>query len=123
MVSLPEKPGAPAQVPVRILVVDDHEMFATSLAQALQSEPDLLVVGQATSIAQARELVASAAPDVVVGDEDGDLAAGWGRHGSTVAHGAARVVTRAHLRTGTDAPRTTRRAPPSGRPVRARLAG
>ncbi len=73
--SRPEDPEAPAQVPVRILVVDDHEMFAASLAQALQSEPDLLVVGQATSIAQARELVASAAPDVVLLDHrlpDGD---------------------------------------------------
>jgi DNA-binding NarL/FixJ family response regulator len=64
-----------APTPVRILVVDDHEMFAASLAQALQSEPDLLVVGQATSIAQARGLVASAAPDVVLLDHrlpDGD---------------------------------------------------
>src|SRR5687768_97721 len=50
-------------------------MFAASLAQALQVEPDLLVVAQATSIAQARELVASALPDVVLLDHrlpDGD---------------------------------------------------
>jgi DNA-binding NarL/FixJ family response regulator len=58
-----------------VLVVDDHQMFADSLAQALRSEPDLLVVGQATSIAQARALVRSAAPDVVLLDHrlpDGD---------------------------------------------------
>ncbi len=50
-------------------------MFAASLAQALQAEPDLLVVAQATSVAQARELVASALPDVVLLDHrlpDGD---------------------------------------------------
>jgi DNA-binding NarL/FixJ family response regulator len=55
--------------------VDDHQMFAASLAQALQAEPDLLVVAQATSVAQARELVASALPDVVLLDHrlpDGD---------------------------------------------------
>jgi DNA-binding NarL/FixJ family response regulator len=50
-------------------------MFAASLAQALQSEPDLLVVGQAASIAEAQNLVASTAPDVVLLDHrlpDGD---------------------------------------------------
>ena len=75
IVSRPGAPDGPAPAPVRILVVDDHQMFAASLAQALQSEPDLLVVGQATSIAAARDLVASAAPDVVLLDHrlpDGD---------------------------------------------------
>ena len=55
--------------------MDDHRMFATSLAQALHSEPDLLVVGQAASIGAAQELTASAAPDVVLLDHrlpDGD---------------------------------------------------
>ena len=50
-------------------------MFAASLAQALQSEPDLLVVGQGTSIASARNLMESTAPDVVLLDHrlpDGD---------------------------------------------------
>ena len=50
-------------------------MFAASLAQALQSEPGLLVVGQAASVAGARELVAGSAPDVVLLDHrlpDGD---------------------------------------------------
>ena len=60
---------------VRVLVVDDHQMFASSLAHALQSEPDLVVVGQATSISEAQLLVASTAPDVVLLDHrlpDGD---------------------------------------------------
>jgi DNA-binding NarL/FixJ family response regulator len=74
-VSRPEAPDGPPPATVRVVVVDDHQMFAASLAQALQSEPDLLVVGQATSIAGARDLMASAAPDVVLLDHrlpDGD---------------------------------------------------
>src|SRR5919112_1870182 len=59
-------PDGAAPGPVRVVVVDDHQMFATSLAQVLQAEPDLLVVGLATSIREARELVASATPDVVL---------------------------------------------------------
>jgi DNA-binding NarL/FixJ family response regulator len=57
------------------VIVDDHQMFAASLAHALQSEPDLLVVGQATSLAEASQLVAANAPDVVLLDHrlpDGD---------------------------------------------------
>jgi DNA-binding NarL/FixJ family response regulator len=60
-------------------VVDDHEMFTASLAHALGSEPDLLVVGQATSLAEAQRLLASTAPDVVLLDHrlpDGDGVAG-----------------------------------------------
>jgi DNA-binding NarL/FixJ family response regulator len=74
-VSRPDESDGPAPGPVRVLVVDDHQMFASSLAHALQSEPDLLVVGQATSISEAQQLVASAAPDVVLLDHrlpDGD---------------------------------------------------
>ncbi|TQN42955.1 LuxR family two component transcriptional regulator [Blastococcus colisei] len=71
----PEAPDGPAPAAVRVLIVDDHQMFATSLAHALQSQPDVLVVGQATSISEAQRLVASAAPDVVLLDHrlpDGD---------------------------------------------------
>jgi DNA-binding NarL/FixJ family response regulator len=73
--SRPDATDGPPPDPVRVLVVDDHQMFASSLAQALQAEPDLLVVGQATSISEAQKLVASAAPDVVLLDHrlpDGD---------------------------------------------------
>ena len=71
----PDTAGGPASGAVRVLVVDDHEMFATSLAHALQSEPDLLVVGQATSITEAQQMMAATAPDVVLLDHrlpDGD---------------------------------------------------
>jgi DNA-binding NarL/FixJ family response regulator len=68
-------PGGPSPATVRVLIVDDHQMFAASLAQALQSESDLLVVGQGASVSEARDLMASTAPDVVLLDHrlpDGD---------------------------------------------------
>ena len=61
--------------PVRVLVVDDHQMFASSLAQALSAEDDLLVVGVAVSLEGARAQTSATAPDVVLLDHrlpDGD---------------------------------------------------
>lgn len=57
--------GAP---PIRVLIVDDHEMLATSLAHVLGLEPDLLSVGIAANLAQARRMVVTATPDVVLLD-------------------------------------------------------
>ena len=53
---------------VRLLIVDDHDMFADSLRVALSAEPDLTVVGTAATLAQARSMVVSTAPDVVLLD-------------------------------------------------------
>ena len=60
---------------VRVLIVDDHQVFASSLAHALAAEDDLVVVGVATSVEGARAQTRSAAPDVVLLDHrlpDGD---------------------------------------------------
>ena len=60
---------------VRVLIVDDHEVVATSLAHVLDAEPDIVTVGVAGSLAKARDLVTSTAPDVVLLDHrlpDGD---------------------------------------------------
>ena len=62
------RPEERAAGPVRVLIVDDHQMFASSLAQALQAEEDLLVVGQATSIRDLQRQLAANAPDVVLLD-------------------------------------------------------
>ncbi len=64
-----------AEEPVRVLIVDDHEVLATSLAQALDVEPDLRVVGVAGTVEAAASLITSAAPDVLLLDHrlpDGD---------------------------------------------------
>ena len=61
--------------PARVLIVDDHEVLAASLAQVLDHEPDLTVVGSAGTLEKARALLATEAPDVVLLDHrlpDGD---------------------------------------------------
>ena len=60
---------------VRVLIVDDHEVVATSLAHVLDAEPDIVTVGVAGSLARAKDLVTSTAPDVLLLDHrlpDGD---------------------------------------------------
>jgi DNA-binding NarL/FixJ family response regulator len=68
--------------PVRVLLVDDHEVLASSLARVLDEEPDLRVVGVAGTIERAEALVKSALPDVILLDHrlpDGDGVAAIGR--------------------------------------------
>ena len=60
---------------IRVLIVDDHEVFAMSLGHVLDEEPDLHTVGAARSLAEARSLVPQVLPDVVLMDHrlpDGD---------------------------------------------------
>lgn len=67
--------------PIRVLVVDDHEVLASSLAQVLDCEPDMVSVGIAPTLERARALLRSAAPDVVLLDHrlpDGDGVAALG---------------------------------------------
>lgn len=69
---------APGPVPsgaTRVVIVDDHEMFAESLRLALEQEPDLVVVGSAQTARDAPAVVAATTPDVVLVDyrlPDGD---------------------------------------------------
>jgi DNA-binding NarL/FixJ family response regulator len=60
---------------VRVLIVDDHEVLASSLAQVLDQEPDLKSVGVASSLERARAMIPTSAPDVLLLDHrlpDGD---------------------------------------------------
>jgi DNA-binding NarL/FixJ family response regulator len=62
-------------VPIRVLIVDDHEMLATSLAHVLSLEPDMISVGIASTLARARSLIVTSTPDVLLLDHrlpDGD---------------------------------------------------
>lgn len=53
---------------VTIVLVDDHPVVRAGLRALLAAEPDMAVVGDAADPAAARELVASARPDVVLMD-------------------------------------------------------
>jgi len=67
---------------IRVLVVDDHEVLASALAQALDAEPDIVTVGVAVSLERAEALIATTAPDVLLLDHrlpDGDGVAAIGR--------------------------------------------
>lgn len=60
---------------MRVLIVDDHEMVAQALAEVLDHEDDLEVVGRAATVEDARALVRSRGPDIVLMDyrlRDGD---------------------------------------------------
>lgn len=60
---------------MRVLIVDDHAVLASSLAFVLDQEPDLITAGIAGTLARARVLMSTATPDVVLLDHrlpDGD---------------------------------------------------
>ena len=61
--------------PLRVVVIDDHQVFGVSLARALSDEDDIEIVGVATSMATALVLVT---PDVDVALCDFRLADGDG---------------------------------------------
>jgi DNA-binding NarL/FixJ family response regulator len=65
---MPARAAPAGATSVRLLIVDDHDMFAESLRLALSAEPDLAVVGTAATLAQARAMIVSVAPDVVLLD-------------------------------------------------------
>jgi two-component system, NarL family, response regulator DevR len=67
--------------PTRVLIVDDHEVLASSLAMVLEAEPDLKSVGVAGTLEKARSMVVSTTPDVILLDHrlpDGDGVAAIG---------------------------------------------
>ena len=53
---------------MRILLVDDHEMFREGLRSMLEKQPDMEVVGEAGNGREAVELVGQVQPDIVVMD-------------------------------------------------------
>lgn len=60
----------------RVVIVDDHAAFADMFQVALESVDDLECVGSAASLAEAVQVVADTAPDIVVvdlalGEDDG----------------------------------------------------
>ena len=67
---------------MRVLIVDDHEVLASSLAHALDVEPDIVAVGVAGTLERAAAMIPTTAPDVLLLDHrlpDGDGVAEVGR--------------------------------------------
>ena len=54
--------------PIKVLLVDDHELIREGLAGVMQLEEDMSVVAQAGSVAEALAAYAEHSPDVVVAD-------------------------------------------------------
>jgi two-component system response regulator DevR len=67
---------------VRVFLVDDHEVVRRGVAEVLEDDPGITVVGEAGSVAEAMARVPAVRPDVVVIDmrlPDGDGADLCGR--------------------------------------------
>jgi DNA-binding NarL/FixJ family response regulator len=86
------------QKPIRVVIIDDHQVFVDALAVRLADEPDFVIVGKASNAEQALEVLSSTTCDVVtldllLGDDDG-LALGreilrrWPQTGIVVVTGA-----------------------------------
>jgi DNA-binding NarL/FixJ family response regulator len=57
-----------SDAPIRLLLVDDHEMVRAGLRTFLELQPDMAVVGEAATAEQALAQVPALAPDIVVMD-------------------------------------------------------
>lgn len=60
--------GSSSSNPIRVFLVDDHELVREGLISLLRREPDLSVVGQAATGREAIESIPAADPDVVILD-------------------------------------------------------
>ncbi len=63
-----ESVGSPHPEPIRVVVVDDQELFRRGMVMLLSVEDDIEVVGEASDGDEASELAASLVPDVVLLD-------------------------------------------------------
>lgn len=61
-------PDASGMDPIRVLVVDDHALFRRGLQMVLEQEPDIDIVGEAGDGAEAIDMAAETAPDIVLMD-------------------------------------------------------
>lgn len=53
---------------ISVVIIDDHTLVRQGVVSLIQSEPDLVVVGEASSIAEGQALLASTRADVLVVD-------------------------------------------------------
>lgn len=77
---------------IRVLIADDQALIRSGFAMILSVEPDIAVVGQASTGAQAVALAASLRPDVVLMDVQMPVMDGIEATAAIVAAGAAKVL-------------------------------
>lgn len=59
---------APAGAPTRLLIVDDHALVRDGLANLINAQPDMEVIGQAGSMREAIAQAHSLSPDIILMD-------------------------------------------------------
>lgn len=59
---------AQGSTPIRVFLLDDHEIVRRGISDLLQSEPDIVVVGEAATAAEALRRIPAATPHVAVLD-------------------------------------------------------
>jgi two-component system response regulator DevR len=57
-----------ADQPIRVFLLDDHEMIRRGISDLLDAEPDISVVGQAGTAAEAMRRIPAVQPDVAILD-------------------------------------------------------
>ena len=55
-------------LPLRVVLVDDHQMFREGIRDRLQQEPDITVVGEAASADEAMTVIEAASPTIIILD-------------------------------------------------------
>ncbi len=60
--------GAGRREPVRVFLLDDHEMVRRGVRDLLEEEPDIIVIGEAATAAEAVPAITRLVPDVAVLD-------------------------------------------------------
>ena len=53
---------------IHLLLVDDHEVIRTGLRMLLENQPDMEIIGEASTGRQAIELAKTLSPDVIIMD-------------------------------------------------------
>lgn len=107
----PPLPPDPSPHPIRVMLIDDHDMVAQSLRVVLELEDDIEVVAIANSVAEGVAGAATHQPDVILMDyylPDGDGITAAAR--ITTEHPGIKIV----LLTGSDDRDALRRAVDAG---------
>lgn len=68
MTSTGAGPGSAAGAVIRVFLLDDHEIVRRGIRDLLETEPGLVVVGEASTVAEARARIPALRPDVAILD-------------------------------------------------------